>query len=96
MCFSRYFKGLFKMDQQLVNWCLCGFGVLIGFTLKNLWEALDDLQKADKELVEKVTSLEILVASACVKKDEFTNFLSTLFMKLDKIEDKIDKKVDKR
>ena len=83
------------MDQQIINWFLGGFGVLIGFTLKSVWEALKDLQIADRALVEKVAAIEVLVAGMYVRKDEFNISMQTLFSKLDKIEDKIDRKVDK-
>ncbi len=41
------------MDQTLINWLLGGFGALIGFLLNAVWQAVKDLQAADKSLVEK-------------------------------------------
>jgi len=83
------------MDQTIINWLLAGFGTLIGFLLNAVWQAVKDLQNADKVLAEKVGSIEVLVAGAYVKKDEFTQSINALFAKLDKIEDKLDKKADK-
>jgi len=83
------------MDQTLINWLLGGFGALIGFLLNAVWQAVKDLQTADTKLVEKVSQIEVLVAGAYVKKDEFMAQMNALFAKLDKIEDKIDKKADK-
>jgi hypothetical protein len=83
------------MDQTIVNWLLAGFGALIGFLLNAVWQAVKDLQHADKELAAKVSEIEVLVAGAYVKKDEFTSSVNALFAKLDRIEDKIDKKADK-
>ena len=83
------------MDQTLINWLLAGFGALIGFLLNAVWQAVKDLQAADKVLADKVGSIEVLVAGAYVKKDEFTDTVKALFAKLDKIEDKINKKADK-
>lgn len=83
------------MDQTIVNWLLAGFGGLIGFLLNAVWQAVKDLQKADKELTAKVAEIEVLVAGAYVKKDELTSSVNALFAKLDRIEDKIDKKADK-
>ena len=83
------------MDQTIVNWMLAGFGGLIGFLLNAVWQAVKDLQKTDKELATKVSEIEVLVAGAYVKKDEFTSSVNALFAKLDRIEDKIDKKADK-
>ena len=84
------------MDQTIINWLLAGFGALIGFLLNAVWQAVKDLQTADKVLAEKVGSIEVLVAGAYVKKDEFTDTVKALFAKLDKIEDKIDRKADKQ
>lgn len=84
------------MDQTIINWLLAGFGALIGFLLNAVWQAVKDLQAADKVLAEKVGSIEVLVAGAYVKKDEFMSQMNALFSKLDKIEDKLDKKVDKQ
>ena len=83
------------MDQTIINWLLAGFSALIGFLLNALWQAVKDLQTADKVLAEKVGNIEVLVAGAYVKKDEFTSQMNALFAKLDKIEDKLDKKADK-
>lgn len=83
------------MDQTIINWLLAGFGALIGFLLNAVWQAVKDLQAADKALAEKVGNIEVLVAGAYVKKDEFTQAINALFAKLDKIEDKLDKKADK-
>lgn len=84
-----------KMDQSLVNWLLAGFGALIGFLLNAVWQAVKDLQKSDKEIAAKVAEIEVLVAGDYVKKNEFQDNIKALFAKLDKIEDKIDRKVDK-
>ena len=83
------------MDQTIINWLLAGFGALIGFFLNTVWQTVKDLQTTDKVLAEKVGSIEVLVAGAYVKKDEFMSQMNALFTKLDKIEDKLDKKADK-
>jgi len=83
------------MDQTLVNWLLAGFGALIGFFLNAVWQAVKDLQKADQSLTEKVGAIEVLVAGNYVKKEELAESIKALFAKLDKIEDKIDRKADK-
>lgn len=83
------------MDQTIINWLLAGFGGLIGFLLKGLWQAVKDLQAADKALAEKVGGIEILVAGDYVRRDDFQHTVEALFKKLDKIEDKLDKKADK-
>ena len=83
------------MDQTLVNWLLAGFGGLIGFLLNVVWQAVKDLQKADNVLADRVGEIEVLVAGSYITKTDFTSVTDAIFRKLDRIEDKLDKKVDK-
>lgn len=83
------------MDQTVVNWMMAGFGGLIGFLLNAVWQAVKDLQKTDKELTAKISEIEVLVAGAYVKRDDLDKLSLALFAKLDKIENKLDGKVDK-
>lgn len=83
------------MDQTIINWLLAGFGALIGFLLNAVWLAVKDLQSADTKLAAKVAEIEVLVAGDYLRRDDFTHTVAALFKKLDKIEDKLDKKADK-
>ena len=83
------------MDQTIVNWLLAGFGGLIGFLLNVVWQAVKDLQNADKQLADKVGSIEVLVAGNYVRRDSFDAAVERIFQKLDHIEEKIDRKADK-
>ena len=83
------------MDQSLVNWLLAGFGGLIGFLLTAVWQAVKDLQKADKILADRIGEIEVLVAGSYITKTDFTNVTDAIFRKLERIEDKIDTKKDK-
>ena len=83
------------MDQTVINWILGCFGGLVGFLLKTVWEAVKDLQAADRALTLKVSDIEVLVAGAYIKKDEFNNVATAIFTKLDKIMDKLETKADK-
>jgi hypothetical protein len=83
------------MDQSVINWILGGFGALLGFIVKAVWDAVKDLQASDKDLADKVSKIEVLVAGEYVKKDDFNQIVMRLFEKLDHIESKIDNKADK-
>ena len=83
------------MEQDIINWLLGGMGTLIGFLLNVVWQAVKDLQTADRNLADKVASIEVLVAGTYIKRDEFDRFLSRLFEKLDILENKIDHKEDR-
>ena len=81
--------------QEMFNLAVAISGFLGGWWVKTIWESLKDLQKADKELATQVSQIEILVAGQYVKKDEFDRTATAIFVKLDKIYDKLDAKVDK-
>ncbi len=83
------------MDQTIINWLLAGFGGLIGFLLNAVWQAVNDLQRADTKLAEKVANIEVLVAGNYVKRESFDTAVERIFQKLDHIEEKIDRKADK-
>lgn len=84
------------MDQQsLFNIAVALAGALGGWWMNVMWQSLTDLQKADKLLADKVSSIEILVAGNYVKRDDFDKVADNIFRKLDRIEDKLDSKMDK-
>lgn len=83
------------MEQTLFNIILGVAGVLGGWWMKVMWESLKDLQKADKELTEKVSSVEVLVAGDYVRRSDFDRTIERLFAKLDHIEMKINEKADR-
>jgi hypothetical protein len=83
------------MDQTIFNIAISVSGFLGGWWLKVLWDAVKDLQIADKILVDKVNTIEILIAGNYMSKLDFDKIAAAIFAKLDKIEDKLDRKVDK-
>lgn len=83
------------MNQELYNIALGIAAFLGGWWMKVMWETLKDLQVADKELIEKVGAIEVLVAGTYIKRDDFDKMAEAIFRKLDKIEDKLDGKADK-
>ena len=84
------------MDPQtIINTAIALVGFLGGWILKVVWEGVKDLQSADKILAEKVNTIEILIAGTYISKQDFDKIAAAIFQKLDKIEDKLDRKVDK-
>jgi hypothetical protein len=83
------------LDQTLINYLMAGFGAAISFILKVIWEGIRELQKADVDMTAKISEIQLLVAGNYVKKDELDGVIKALFLKLDKIEDKLDKKADR-
>jgi hypothetical protein len=79
----------------MINAIIGGFAAAVAFILRVIWEGLRELQKADVDLTAKISEIQLLVAGNYVKKDELDAVIKALFTKLDKIEDKLDKKVDR-
>ena len=68
---------------------------MLGWWLNNVWTSLKELQAADRELAEKVASIEILVAGQYVTREEFNTVLNQVFTKLDTIRDIVSQKADR-
>ena len=83
------------MSQTMINAIIGGFAAAVAFIHRVIWEGLRELQKADVDLTAKISEIQLLVAGNYVKKDELDGVIKALFTKLDKIEDKLDKKVDR-
>ena len=81
--------------QELVNTLFALVGVLGGWWMKAMWDAIKELEKADRELSKQVGDLKVLVAGDYVRTERFDTLSSALFSKLDRIENKLDQKVDK-
>jgi hypothetical protein len=70
-------------------------GTLLGWFLNVIRESVRDLQAADANLATKVQSIELLVAGQYPKRDEMERIMQAIFNKLEKIENKLDNKVDR-
>jgi len=77
------------MDQQeLINSGMTIIVAGVGWWVKTIWGAVEVLKS-------RVSQNELTVASKCVTREELTQIVTKMFDKLDRIEDKIDKKADK-
>jgi hypothetical protein len=70
-------------------------GAMGGWILNTVWVSVKELQKANKDLADKVGEIEVLVAGRYMTRDEFNNTLAQVFNKLDTIRDMIAKKADR-
>lgn len=82
-------------QQQLFNVLVAVVGVLGGWWMKAMWEAVKDLENADHTLSNQVSDLKVLVAGGYVRTEQFASMSNAIFSKLDRIEDKLDGKADK-
>lgn len=83
------------MDQIVFNIVVGVAGVLGGWWLKAIWDAIKELKVADDKLTMQVSDLRVLVAGQYASKESFNQLSNAIFKKLDRIEDKLDNKVDK-
>jgi len=84
------------VTQDIINIAIGIAGTLGGWWLKVTWDTLKDLQITDRELADKVSRIEVLVAGNYVKREDFDRTIERLFDKLDHIEMKIDQKADRQ
>lgn len=83
------------VDQTIVNWIVAAAGAVFGFLLKSVWEAVKDLQAADKALADKVSAIEVLVAGKYVTREELSAAVDRVVAQLDRIEHKLQGKADR-
>ena len=81
--------------QTLFNIVVSLCAMLGGWMLKSVQSSLEHLQATDMELTNKIQAIEVLVAGNYVKRDDMQKMQDAIFSKLDRIEAKIDRKVDK-
>ena len=84
-----------KMEQSTLNWAFGIINICLGIGLKFFFDSLRDLRKADKELTDKVNKIEVIVAGQYVTREDFDKVANVIFVKLDKISEKLDTKADK-
>jgi len=84
------------MDNQTIINILLGLVAFFGgIWVRGLSDSMKELKKTDSELATKVQSIEVLVAGQYVKREDFKELSDALFRKLDRIEVKLDSKMDK-
>lgn len=84
------------MDQQTaINILFATCGAFAGVIMHRLWVSIDNLVHQDQILADKVQAIEILVAGRYVQREELAELGTRLFSALDRIETKLDRKVDK-
>lgn len=81
--------------QTFFNIAVTLIGFLGGWVLNSLKASIDALHKADTDLTTKVQAVEVLVAGQYVKRGDLNELSKAIFSKLDRIESKLDNKVDK-
>lgn len=76
------------MDQSMINVVITIAAGGYAFVMKNMWDSLANLDQ-------QVGNLQVSVAGEYLKREEWKSDMQRLFDKLDAIEEKLDRKVDK-
>ena len=81
------------MDYQtLFNLVMSVLGPLAMWQFVNLHKKIDRLTDEDRDLMMKVSALQVLVAGQYVTRTEFDAKVDAFFAKLDSIDDKLDRR----
>lgn len=80
---------------RVLDVALALVGALGGWVLNSVRASVRDLQEADRDLADKVARVEVLVAGDYVRKDEMASTMAEVKGMLRRIEDKLDRKVDR-
>lgn len=83
-------------SQSIINVLIGLVAFFGGIWVKSISDSLKDMKITDADLANKVQHIEVLVAGQYVKREEMDNLSKALFLKLDRIEHKIDSKADKQ
>lgn len=75
--------------QALFNWVLGGTSALFGFVVKAMWDAVSELRR-------DLHRLETELPARYFSKVDFEQWVRRLDERLDRIEDKLDAKQDRR
>ena len=74
------------MDFQVAFNLAVGLAAFLGgWVLNSLKQSIDNLQRQDQALADKVQHIEVLVAGQYVKRDDFDRVCNKIFDKLDKL-----------
>ena len=81
--------------QTLFN-AIIGFaGLLVGWILNTIWNAVKALQDDDKEIARRIAAIEVLVAGNYVKREDYRGDMAEIKQMLTNIDHKLDSKQDK-
>jgi len=81
--------------QTLFNVAVALIAFTGGFVVNRLFNQLDNLTKQDKILSKEINKLNVSLPTFYVMKEDLQRLSDALFLKLDSIESKLDKKKDK-
>lgn len=81
--------------QSAFNFAVGAFGVLFGWFLNVVWAANKELRDDISKVRDQHESFRLHIHETYMRRDDHHNTADAIFKKLDRIEEKIDRKADK-
>tara|TARA_R110000868_G_scaffold269845_1_gene529256 strand:- start:31 stop:291 length:261 start_codon:yes stop_codon:yes gene_type:complete len=81
--------------QTLFNIVLGAFSFLAGFMLNSIWQEIRGLQAQQGKAIDRLNSIEVLVAGNYITRAEFSRTMEKLFEKVDGITVAVSAKADR-
>ena len=82
-------------SQGLFNIAVMCAGALGGFLIRSTLDSIKELKRTDEVLHKRVTEIASDIPATYVRRDDFIQHLNRIEKTLERIEEKIDDKVDK-
>ena len=84
------------MAQDVANIVLTMFAGLSGFFLTSFWQSVKDLERTDKDINKRISESENIAVDRYISRAEIESTLGEIMLRLNRIEEKLDSKADKR
>jgi hypothetical protein len=81
--------------QSLINIGFSLFGILLGILITAIFKRQSELNQQQNALWQKHNELAVELPQNYVSKNDFRYMIDTMLVKLDKIETKLDKQIEK-
>ena len=81
--------------QLIANIGFTLFGLVLVILVNVLFNRINDLMRDNKQLTKEVSELKVELPEKYMSKTDFQYVIDALFAKLDKIDDKLDRKADR-
>jgi hypothetical protein len=85
-------------DEFLLNFAIGLISIVLSlcvWIVRMMWKSIQTLKNSNSTNCERINSFEVLVAGHYIRREDVERSIAAIFTKLDRIEDKLDRKVDK-
>ena len=82
--------------QLLINLGFTLFGVVLAIVINQIFKGIKEVRDDSAKVGDTVHNLSVTLPTKYVSKEDFQYIIDALFQKLDRIEEKLDRKEDKK